>query len=249
MNCTYLPGLEEASWGECSLVIKPFARSKSSLFAEIYCAHDKAMESYHLFPFSRTYAPLMELLGKEKSMSSVADSHAKTFPQVEQQLAKKDLTESEADCGLKWRESFAKLDRDSSSWKTHQCSLYEDWIECSSIWPKWGMMHDGECWELQTLDFVIIEKEYGYLPTPTASDGFLGFANLRANRVKKQKKSDKKNAIQEKIIYVLSESNIPMSFWQEIIEEQMGFPNNWTDASNPLETHKFLQWRQSHLKC
>jgi site-specific DNA-cytosine methylase len=36
------------------------------------------------------------------------------------------LTESEAECGEKWRGWLAKYDPDSYSWKTAQCSLLEE---------------------------------------------------------------------------------------------------------------------------
>ncbi len=40
-------------------------------------------------------------------------------------------------------------------------------------WPRWGLMHDGECWELGTLARIINAIVYGSspaLPTPVHSD-------------------------------------------------------------------------------
>jgi hypothetical protein len=77
--------------------------------------------------------------------------------------------EKEAECGEKWRGSFVKYDPDLSLWKTHQCSLLGDLEEFLEIWPQWGLMRDGECWEQQMLAQTISETEYGLSenwPTP-----------------------------------------------------------------------------------
>lgn len=52
--------------------------------------------------------------------------------------------------GRKGSESFARFDQDSSSWRTHQCSLEGGWELFSETFPRWGMMRNGECWELTT---------------------------------------------------------------------------------------------------
>ena len=88
--------------------------------------------------------------------------------------------ESVLGSGEKWRGSFAKYDRDSSTWKTHQYSLLGDLTLYSETWPRWGLMRDGECWELPT-PFGVLELrrqitsaiECGSLeriPTPTGQD-------------------------------------------------------------------------------
>jgi DNA (cytosine-5)-methyltransferase 1 len=108
-----------------------------------------------------TYKPLTENLGEELLTSYLADFHAKTSAQLEKG---QELTESEAECGEKWRASFTKYDQDSCSWKTHQCSLLGDLEEFSETWPQWGLMRDGECWERQTLEQTIRGTEYGFSP-------------------------------------------------------------------------------------
>ena len=80
------------------------------------------------------------------------------------------LTESAAGCGEKWRASFTKYSPDLRLWKTHQCSLLGDLEPFLETWPQWGLMRNGECWEQRTLGLVTIEKEFGYWPTPTATD-------------------------------------------------------------------------------
>jgi DNA (cytosine-5)-methyltransferase 1 len=80
------------------------------------------------------------------------------------------LTEPEADCGAKWRGSLARWDRDSSSWKTPQCSLLADLDVFSETWPRWGMMRDGECSEQSMPVLRTSETESGLWRTPMARD-------------------------------------------------------------------------------
>ena len=43
-----------------------------------------------------------------------------------------------------FHESFAKLDRATSSWKIRQIWLFEGLDESLETWPRWGMMRNGE---------------------------------------------------------------------------------------------------------
>ena len=114
-------------------------------------------------------------------MSYRADFHAKTsLPQEKEQ----GLKESGQECGKRWQGSFAKYDPSLSLWKTHQCSFIEELTEFSQTWPTWGSMRNGECWERQTLELNITEREFGLLPdnerffhTPTT--GSSGGSNSR----------------------------------------------------------------------
>ena len=137
---------------------------------QAYCAPDKMTAFSRLSRFGMMYKPLTEDLGEALLMSYREGFHAKTF-----QLQEKgqESMESGLECGEKWRGSFVKYDPDSSSWKTHQCSLLGDLDEYLETWPQWGLMRNGECWEQRTLEQTIRGTEYGFgerLPTPTASD-------------------------------------------------------------------------------
>ena len=68
------------------------------------------------------------------------------------------------ECGEKWRGSFTKYDPDTSSWKTHQCSLLGDLESFSETWPQWGLMRNGECWEQTTLERTIRGTGFGFVP-------------------------------------------------------------------------------------
>ena len=66
---------------------------------------------------------------------------------------------NDQECGGTWPASLAKFDPVSSSWKTAQCSLFEDLEPCSVTWPRWGLMLAGEFLELPTSALPMLEKE------------------------------------------------------------------------------------------
>ena len=104
-----------------------------------YCAPDKMTVFSRLSRFGMTYKPLTEDRGEELLMSYLAAFPARTsLPQEKEQ----GLTESEAECGEKWRGWLAKYDPDSCSWRTAQCSLLEDLNECLETLPRSGMTRD-----------------------------------------------------------------------------------------------------------
>jgi hypothetical protein len=85
------------------------------------------------------------------------------------------------DYGRNLRELFAEFDPDTHSWKIPHSFLIEDSTPYSGIWPRWGMMLHGECWEQQTLERRIKETACGLsanYPTPTTT-GLDGGSNSR----------------------------------------------------------------------
>ena len=72
--------------------------------------------------------------------------------------------------GLKCDASLASFDRQSSSWKMSQLSLFEDYQECLGTLPSCGMMRNGVLYPLETLELHICESAGFVLPTPTAQD-------------------------------------------------------------------------------
>jgi len=158
---------------------------------QAYCAPDKMMDFSRLSRFGMTYKPLTESRGEELLMLYLAAFHAKTLAQPEKA---QELMENEAECGEKWRGSFAKYDPDSSLWRTHQCSLLGGLDEFLETWPQWGLMRDGECWEQQTLEQIIRGTGYGLSPngvdsfhTPNTT-GLDGGSNSR-KALKKRKET------------------------------------------------------------
>jgi hypothetical protein len=224
--------------------------------AEFYC-NGKLMDSYLDSLSGMTFAHSMESLGEEKSMLCLEDFRAKTLVPQEKVLV---LRENNQECGEKWQGSFAKYDQSSCLWKTHQCSLIEDWEQFLGIWPTSGSMLNGECWERQILEQNTTEKEYGLLPdnekffhTPTT--GSSGGSNSR-KALKKRKEAiwptpttpsgggnaggsgAHKNALK-------NGTYIPSSINPSLYEWLMGWPQEWTDLK-PLETDKYHKWQQLH---
>jgi len=137
---------------------------------QAYCAPDKMKVFSRLSQYGMMFKPLTEIRGEELSMSSVVAFHVRTLAR---QAKAQELMESDQECGEKWRASFVKYDHDSSSWRTHQCSLLGDLELFSETWPQWGLMRDGECWEQRMLEQTIRGTESGLSEkwaTPTTTD-------------------------------------------------------------------------------
>jgi DNA (cytosine-5)-methyltransferase 1 len=79
------------------------------------------------------------------------------------------LMEKDQDYGKRWQGLLAKLDLDTALWKIPQCSLLEDLEQSLEIWPNWGSMRNGVCWEQMKLVQTIKENEFGLWLTPTAT--------------------------------------------------------------------------------
>lgn len=129
--------------------------------------NDKTMEFSRLSQFGLTLQLLTENHGEELLMLYLADFHARTsVPQVKAQGS----MGSVLGFGQKWHELSVKYDRNTCSWKTHQCLFPEDLPESSVTLPKWGMTHNGHVFQHLTLERPISVTESGLLPTPKATD-------------------------------------------------------------------------------
>jgi hypothetical protein len=161
MSWLFSQALVEEYLGDTCLDGKPSALLSGSNTQQAYCAPDKMTVFSRLSRFGMTYKPLTENLGEELLTLFREDFHARTSAQQEKV---QELTENEAECGEKWRASFTKYDPDTSSWKTHQCSLLGGLDEFLETWPQWGLMRDGECWEQRTLEQTIRGTGFGLSP-------------------------------------------------------------------------------------
>ena len=171
--------------GDTSLVGEQSVQSSGNSTPQAYCAPDKMTGFSRLSRFGMTYKPLTESRGEELLTLYRAGFHAKTS-QLQEKVS--ESKESEAQCGEKWRGSFTRYDPDTSSWKTHQCSLLGDLESFSETWPQWGLMRNGECWEQTTLERTIRGTGYGSgqnWPTPNAWDGKRGPRSEENLRTKK----------------------------------------------------------------
>ena len=102
------------------------------------------------------------------SISSPADSLAKTSPKGERGLESREV---DPGCGLSSPESFANYDHASSSWRTSQVSLLGGWVEFLETWPRAGTTRNGRAFQRPPLVPHISENGFSYLPTPDASLG------------------------------------------------------------------------------
>lgn len=78
-----------------------------------------------------------------------------------------------ATCGPRQPKSFAWYDHDSHFWRTYQVSLLTGTLdEFSGTWPRSGMLSDGQCSELTTLELPTAGRGSGSLRigTPTAAN-------------------------------------------------------------------------------
>ena len=244
MSWLYSQVLVEEYLGDTSLDGEQSVPSSGSSTPQAYGAPDKMTGFSRLSRFGMTFKPLEENLGEELLTLYREDFLAKI---CQSQIKKEtDLMESAAECGEKWHGSLAKYDPDLSLWKTPQCSLIEDSIECLETFPKWGLMRNGELWEQTSLAHPIDEKEFGYLPTPTASDQFNGntkgieYRNKRIIRTS-QTTGTEFGAKLTDFYRLINGVNLHPDF----AEWMMGWPQGWTDL-RPLETGKFQKWLQRH---
>ena len=237
MSYTYLLEQGEESSAGCFLDIPQSVLSNLNLTAEKSYSKDNETASCQSSQSGMMSAPLTGNLGAEKSMSSAEDSLAK----ISQQQAREPGSQvNEADSGEKWPESLAKYDRDSRSWRTHQCLLFEDLTECLAIFPRWGMMRDGELWELAMSAHLTEENESGFWPTPEASAHKTDVNNLEY--LKRRKRIGKQLGICGEIILRNNGGGTANHNW---IEWLMGWPIGWTECG-VLEMDKFQSWQQQH---
>jgi len=236
MSYIYLQEQEEGSWEECSSDTPQFALWKLNPIAEESCSKGNETESSQGSQSGMMSVPLMENLGGKKSMSFAEDSLAKTF-QLETAMPKESAGK-EADYGKSSAGSLAKYDHHSFLWKTAQLSLLEGWEESWEIWPKWGMMRNGECWERTALVVCITEPDFGWLPTPVATDWKGGCSAIRKDT----------GRIRMDLMrhYIKNTSGLTYPN-PNFLEAVMAFPTGWTELK-PLEMHKWREWLEMHLE-
>jgi hypothetical protein len=260
MSWLYSQVLVEGFLEENSLDGEQYVRLSGNHTQQAYCSPDRMTVCSRLSRFGMTFKPLTESLGADLLMWYLADSRARTLVQQDEEPESK---EKEAVCGNTWRESSAKFDLDTLSWKTPQCLFAEDLAPSSVILPRWGIMRDGECWEQPPSEPTIRGTGYGLsvwigTPTATMSERSEKFAAGRlptpAEYVQKWPTPTAHNA---KEINAPSEKNRNTPTlaaqaggklnptWTEWL---MGFPLGWTDLK-PLETDKSLFAPLQHGDC
>jgi hypothetical protein len=222
-----------------------------------FSRNGKTIEHSDLSQFGLTCAVLTESRGEELLTWYQAGFHAKTSASQE---AAPGSMEFEAPCGTTWRGSFAKFAPDSSTWKTAQCSLLEGSDEFSQIWPRWGLMADGECYQQKEVAPIIDASEFGLWPTPTASDtgarkkryaqgGMPLSLAARTYPTPTANDAIKRGDLRHYPQYLVGAAQLLDSDASPLnpdwVEWLMGWPFRWTDL-RPLEMDKFREWQQQH---
>lgn len=270
-NSRFSPGQEAESLGENSLAGEPSAPSNGSPTPQAFLSPDKMTAFSRLSRFGITFAPLTENRGEDLLTWFRAGFLAKTSVQPDEA---QESTVNALECGWKWPESSVKFDPATSSWKTRQCSLLEGLDEFLETWPRWGMMRDGECWELATLERPTSENESGSWPTPRSCSAMAAtitpesahapnrFPNLETIVGRRQwptpQASDNRDrgnlgsgAIQRRkekgkhIALSQSVSETSGALNPQWVEWLMAWPLEWTDLK-PLGTGRFQAWLRSH---
>ncbi len=167
MSWHFLQEQEEASWAENSLDGAPSALLNLLNIQGGFCSPGNGMDCSNDSRYGMTCEPLTASTGKAASMSLAAGSRARTLAWPGKDWAW--LANAPA-FGVRCSGSFAKWNRDSYSWKTAQCSLFEDLEQSLENWPRWGLMRGGECWALPMLEPRICESASGLWPTPCKFD-------------------------------------------------------------------------------
>ncbi len=232
--------VEEYSEGIC-LDGAQSAQSNGKPIQQAYCAPDKMTAFSRLSQFGMTYKPLTESRGEELLTLYLEAFHAKICPLRGGGLA---LTENEVDYGKRWGGLLAKLDLDTSLWRTPQCSLIMDSTECLQTFPNWGLMRDGVLWEQTMLAHPIEGNDFGWWPTPVASDYMTGQTNGITYTGKRFVRTSHKTGTEfgaklTSAYRLMTGSHLPANF----SEWMMGWPQDWTELK-PVGTAKFQKWQQ-----
>jgi hypothetical protein len=166
-NYIYLQGQAAAFLAACSLVTQRYARSKSNHTAKTCLGQGSETESCQSSQFTETSKNSMEDLGAAQLTFFAEDSPARTSVR---RVKEQELPESVRDFGRSMRESLEKSGLNLCLPKTHHCFELGALELSSKIWPRWGMMQGGACWELGTLVRPTNATGCGSWPTPCRRD-------------------------------------------------------------------------------
>ena len=165
--CTYSPEQAGESSPTRSLATPRYAPWRSMSIASKHLRQGKRKAAFHGFQSLRMSSNLMAGLGAGLLMLSPVDSPAPIFPLPGRARVSMG---SNQDCGPKWRESLARFDPVSRSWKTAQRSLLGDSTASSLILPRWGLMRAGVLSAPPKSERPTNETVSGLWPTPRAND-------------------------------------------------------------------------------
>lgn len=167
MSWLFSQALAEEFSAGTSLDGQQFAQLNVMPTPHKFWRNDKTMDASDLSRFGLTLRLLTDDLGEALLTWYREASPARTSVLPDEAQA---LPDSEADSGVRWQGSLARYDRDTSTWKTAQCSLLGDSELFSETWPRWGSMRNGASYLRPIPALPTFESESGLWQTPVADD-------------------------------------------------------------------------------
>ncbi len=212
---------------------------RSTPSEKAYCSHGKTKVTSLRSQSGMTCPRLQAVHGEELLKWFREVFLAPTLPPADQA---RESSAPAQDWPLKCSESLARFDLQSDSLKTVHCSLAADSSTSFFIWPKWGMMRNGECWGQTKPAHLTDEKGCGlWHPTPTKMD------KKGATTVTMMQAEKKRSAYLRYWLHRRSPSPLTTYPHPTFLEQVMGWPIGWT-RFQPVATAKFQQWLNSHGK-
>ncbi len=127
--------------------------------------------------------------------------------------------------GAKCIELYGKLDLNTSSLKIRQLSLFPVLNKSYAIFPKSGLMRNGNVYQTTLLDTRTKGKDFTLLPTPTKSDYKATYATMDALT------RYLKSGHQIRVSDILAQKGFLKSQRIALLEMMMGFPIGHTESA------------------
>lgn len=237
MEGSYWVGEQSVPWRSTSIALRG-------------SCSDKMKGIFHRSLFGMMFVPSTDTLGVNVLTSFLADFRVKTLAWP---VAVQDSRDHALAFGENLRASFAKYDHNTSSWKIAHDSQGRASIPSSGIWPKWGMMRNGECWALTAPEPLIGVNESGSSVTwptvtvcgndnraglsPTSGDGLATVVRKFPTPPRDDGCGGPGTSGREGGSNLRTDVNGPLNpTW---VEWLMGWPQGWT-ATYPL--HSLAEW-------
>jgi hypothetical protein len=170
MAWLYVPALEVSNLdlNQELMDSEPFVMSRGKPMRPQSLSRKYKKEQYMKRLSGLTLKPSTANLGVLKWISSLEASPVSPI-QVRASYLVKTTRET---YGRTLKESLARFDPESYSWRTFQTSIIPLPPQSLENWPKWGLSRRGVLYALQTLAHTIEERDGSswQLPTPTASE-------------------------------------------------------------------------------
>lgn len=228
MSYTYLQEQGEESSAECFSDIPLSALLKSKNIPERCYSSDSETESCHASQSGMTCKHLMGNRGEVKSMSCVEASPAKIYPVQEKEP---DSMVLDLDYGRNTQESYRRYGLDMYSRKTRHYSELGDLQPCCQTLPAWGIMQDGELWEVGVKESRT-GKECGCWPAVRCF--------MHKDALTDRGKSNLGEVVHGANPDRVKEGDRLNPDWTEWL---LNWPIGWTDLKR-LGTGKIQSWRQ-----